>query len=393
VLPYANSPRQRRSNCHAGSCFAARRACSALGTPEQPPRALYIHLTTSFMKNLKLLTAMAAFSSILFFGCDKETDGPASPINPILDKVEPSDCDVLTPVNLWLGRQFAGWSPEAKKILTDEEVAKMAIFLSVFSENSSANQYYGVNGEYTAQLTNGFTDLKRFWDTKSDDIILVAAHSSALQDRNKIFIMYKAEYGYSDVKATYYADSITTLLKTYPEYLDGNHPFFTFNGYAHQEKTYPSVGLIQDKIIFGDALLQGFDAIGYGDIAPQAILAHEFAHHIQYNLGIKDYSIPLTPERSRRTELMADAYAAYFLTHARGAALPMQSVQRAGEVFSNLGDCQFEMKEHHGTPTQRKAATEWGYKLAADTRNQDSILPSREFARLFDTELNNIVKN
>lgn len=269
----------------------------------------------------------------------------------------------------------------------------MAIFLSVFFENSSEKQSYGVNGEYTAQLNKSFKELQRFWDIKSDNIIMVAAHGSMLQDRNKVFTMYKAEYGYSDEKANYYADSLATLFKTYPEYLNGNHPFFTFNGYAHQEKNYPAVGQIQDKIVLGDGLLQVFDALGYGDIAPQAILAHEFAHHIQYNLGIKDYAIPLTPERSRRTELMADAYAAYFLTHARGAALPLQSVQQAGEVFSNLGDCVFELKEHHGTPTQRKAATEWGYKLAADARNQGSILPSREFARLFDAELKNIVKN
>ncbi len=344
------------------------------------------------MKNLRLFTVVAVLSSILFFGCDREVDSPASPVNPILDKVEPTPCNVVTPVNLWLGKQFAGWSQKATKILTNEQVAKMAIFLAVFFENSSENQYYGVNGEYTVQLNKGFKDLKRFWDTKSDNIIMVAAHSSILQNRNKIFTMYKAEYGYSDEKANHYADSITTLLKTYPEYLNGNHPFFTFNGYAHQEKNYPVAGQIQDKIVFGDGLLQAFDAIGYGDIAPQAILAHEFAHHIQYNLGIKDYAIPLTPEGSRRTELMADAYAAYFLTHAQGAALPLQSVQQAGEVFSSLGDCVFDLKEHHGTPTQRKAATEWGYKLAADARNQGSILPSREFARLFDAELANIVK-
>ena len=345
------------------------------------------------MKNLKLFAAVATFFSILFLGCDKEIDGPIIPINPVLDKVVPTPCTVVTPVNTWLGKQFAGWSQEATKILTNEEVAKMAIFLAVFFENSSEKQYYGVNGEYTAQLTKTFTDLKRFWDTKSDNIILVAAHSSILQDRNKIFTMYKAEYKYNDEKANRRTDSIITLLKTYPEYLNGNHPFFTFNGYAHQEKNYPVSGQIQDKIIFGDGLLQAFDAIGYGDIAPQAILAHEFTHHIQYNLGVKDYAISLTPEGSRRTELMADASAAYFLAHVKGAALPLKSVQRAGEVFSNLGDCVFDLKEHHGTPTQRKAATDWGYKLATDANGQDHVLPSKEFVRLFDAELKNIIKN
>jgi hypothetical protein len=342
------------------------------------------------MKNLKLLIVIATFASILFFGCDKEMDGP---INPVLDKVKPTSCGGVSPSNLWLLKQITGWSQGAVNIISNQEAAKMAIFLSVFFENSSENQSYGVNGKFTAQLNKSFNDLKRFWDTNSGNVTMVAAHGYMLQDRNKVIILYKAEYGYSEVKANYYADSIATLFKTYPEYLNGNHPFFTFNGYAHQEKNYPAAGQIQDKIVLGDGLLQVFDEIGYGDIAPQAILAHEFTHHIQYNLGIKDYAIPLTPEGSRRTELMADASAAYFLSHAQGAALSLLSVQRAGDVFSNLGDCVFDLKEHHGTPTQRKAATEWGYKLATDAQWKGQILPSREFARQFDAELNNIVKN
>jgi predicted metalloprotease len=139
--------------------------------------------------------------------------------------------------------------------------------------------------------------------------------------------------------------------------------------------------------------LQAFDALGYGNIAPQAILAHEFAHHIQYNLGIKDYGIPLTPSGSRRTELMADAYAAYFLTHLKGAAMQWKDVQQAAEVFSNLGDCLFDNELHHGTPSQRMVATKWGYKLANDADKQDQIMSSREFASLFDAALNDIVQN
>lgn len=342
------------------------------------------------MKNLRWFALVFAFYSILFFGCDKEI---YTPINPVLDKVEPTSCSGVSPSNLWLLKQITGWSQGAVNIISNQEAAKMAIFLSVFFENSSENQSYGVNGKYTTQLNKSFNDLKRFWDTNSGNVIMVAAHGSMLQDRNKVLTLYKAEYGYSEEKANYYADSITTLFKTYPEYLNGNHPFFTFNGYAHQEKNYPAAGQIQDKIVLGDGLLQVFDEIGYGNIAPQAILAHEFAHHIQYNLGIKDYAIPLTPEGSRRTELMADAYAAYFLSHAQGEALSFLSVQRAGEVFSNLGDCVFDLKEHHGTPTQRKAAAEWGYKLATDAQGKGHILTSREFARQFDAELNNIVKN
>jgi hypothetical protein len=347
-------------------------------------------MTNNLMKRFFIFSLIFTFSFMLLAGCKKELDHP---VNPDLPEVVPTPCGGTSLSNLWLLKQITGWSREAVDILSNEEVAKMAIFVAIFSENSSENQTYGVNGEYTAQLNKGFKDLKRFWDIKSDNIIMVAAHGSMLQDRNKILKVYKAEYGYSDEKANYYTDSLTTLLKSYPEYLKGNHPFFTFNGYAHQEKNYPSVGKIQDKIVFGDALLQAFDAIGYGDIAPQAILAHEFAHHIQYDLGIKDYGIPLTPAGNRRTELMADAYAAYFLSHPQGEAMQWKGVQKAAEVFSSLGDCLFDSELHHGTPTQRKVATEWGYKLANDADKQGHIISSREFASLFDAALKDIVKN
>jgi len=342
------------------------------------------------MKRFNISALIFALSFMLLASCKKEIDHP---VNPELAEVVPTDCGGTSPSNLWLVEQITGWSQGAVNIISNEEAAKLAIFVAIFSENSSANQYYGVNGEYTAQLNKGLKDLKRFWDTKSDDIIMVAAHGSMLQDRNKVLKVYKAEYGYSDEKANYYADSLANLFKTYPEYLNGSHPFFTFNAYAHQEKNYPAAGKIQDKIVFGDGLLQAFDALGYRDIAPQAILAHEFAHHIQYNLGIKDYGIPLTPAGSRRTELMADAYAAYFLTHPQGAAMQWTRVQQASEVFSNLGDCLFDSDLHHGTPTQRKVATEWGYKLAKDADKQGHIITSQAFASLFDAALNDIVKN
>jgi hypothetical protein len=70
-----------------------------------------------------------------------------------------------------------------------------------------------------------------------------------------------------------------------------------------------------------------------------------------------------------------------------------ENVQRFLEVFFNLGDCQFRNPSHHGTPTQRKAAAEWGYKLATDAQQRSRILPAQELARLFDAALENIIKN
>ncbi|MCE7064031.1 hypothetical protein [Dyadobacter sp. CY326] len=341
------------------------------------------------MKRSNLFAVIFTVSFVLLFSCKEIMDHP---VNPDLPEVIPTPCEGISPSNLWLLKQISGWSKGAISILSNEEAGKLGIFVAMFSEEDSEKQYFGVKGEYTAQLKKTFKNLQGFWDINSDNILMVAAHGTMLQDRDKVINVYQAEYGYSLEKANKYADSLATLFKTYPEYLNGNHPFFTFNAYAHQQKNYPVVGQVKDKIVFGDALLQPFDALGYGDIAPQAILAHEYAHHIQYDLGIKDYSIPLTPAGNRRTELMADAYAAYFLSHSRGAAMEWKSVQRVAEVFSNLGDCDFESELHHGTPVQRKAATEWGYDLAKNAEKTDHIIGSREFAKLFDAELNNIVK-
>jgi hypothetical protein len=224
---------------------------------------------------------------------------------------------------------------------------------------------------------------------------MVAFRGSMLQDRNKVIATYKAE-GYPDEKANVYADSVATLLKMYPKFLNGNHPAFTFNQLAAPDTTYAGIGRVPAKIVIGDGLFQGFDAIGYGDIAPQAILAHEYGHHIQHKLGVLSkgwkFGEELIPKTARRIELMCDAYAAYYLSHPRGAAMQGNSVQRFLELFFNLGDCQFTTNSHHGTPAQRKAAAEWGNHLANDADKQGPVLSGREFARLFDAAFENIVK-
>ncbi|SKC03539.1 hypothetical protein [Dyadobacter psychrophilus] len=75
----------------------------------------------------------------------------------------------------------------------------------------------------------------------------------------------------------------------------------------------------------------------------------------------------LTPKISRRTELMADAYAAYFLAYTKGAAMKLNDLQQVAEVFYNIG-----------------------YSRNADKK--DHIIGSREFASLFDADLNELVK-
>ena len=85
------------------------------------------------------------------------------------------------------------------------------------------------------------------------------------------------------------------------------------------------------------------------------IMAHEFAHHVQFELGVFDTGPTDPAEATRRTELMADAMAAYFGVHKKGLALNKKRVIDALLSFYTVGDCEFADPGHHGTPLQRGA--------------------------------------
>jgi hypothetical protein len=352
------------------------------------------------MKNIIISTILSAFFVLLFSGCVKDMESP--PVynpTPDLAQVDSVACED-PPLRKWLFGEYGNWgSLDIVLLVVSGEliIDQLAFFHALYFENSSANQSFGPIGEYTNQINQTASDIKRFWDTELDGIILVAFRGSMLQNWDKVVAVYKSPaFGFSDEKANAYADSVATLFNIYPQYNNGNHPAFSFNQFAIPDTTFAGVGQVPAKIVIGDGLLQGLDALGYGDIAPQAILAHEYAHHIQYDLGILvrgwQRGEELIPKTSRRIELMADAYAAYYLSHPRGANMQGENVQQILEVFSNFGDCEFKGDGHHGTPTQRKAAAEWGYKLAKDAHQKGHILPALELARLFDAELNNILE-
>ncbi|QJX48377.1 hypothetical protein HMJ29_16195 [Hymenobacter taeanensis] len=391
------------------------------------------------MKHLNRLTALVACSFILLTGCSKETENAIRPstvtqqsaqlsastrdkINQLRaalpagveaklkersalllqtdqqyrDKVrnvlalEPTPCDSNTPSNQWLDQQLADWNNEVIGYALDFAMLDLPTYDALIFENSSQNQTFGANGEYSQRLTKTFKDLQRFWNIQSADIVLAAMHGNMLTNRDRIVRTYVAVYGVSPATAGTLADIVTMLAAEVPQFRAGNHPIFTFNAFAQQGFSFPPYGTIPDKIIMGDGILNAFTAIGYGDVAPQAILAHEFGHQIQFQLNL--FETTQSPEATRRTELMADAYSAYYLSHARGAAMQWKRVQQFLGVFFNIGDCSFTSDGHHGTPTQRLAAAQWGYNVANNAQKQGHILSSQEFTRLFEAQLPVFVK-
>jgi hypothetical protein len=297
----------------------------------------------------------------------------------------PTPCDANTSLNQWLDNELADWNSTVFFYAIVTGMIDFPTYDALLFENSAAGQYFGVEGEHSQRLIKSIKDLRRFWNIQSDGIVMAAMHGNMLRDREKIIRIDMILYGDSRPVAEYWADLILTLLDVFPQYRNGNHPIFTFNAFALETFYFPPYGIVPDKIVMGDGIMEAYTGIGFDDVAPQAILAHEFGHHIQIQLDL--FTDEESPEATRRTELMADAYSAYYLSHSRGAAMQWKRVKQFLEVFYNIGDCAFNNNGHHGTPTQRMAAAEWGYSVANDAQKQGHILTSQEFASLFDAQL------
>lgn len=264
--------------------------------------------------------------------------------------------------------------------------ADLVATLDALLQTEDTPQFIGFDGEYTRVMTRIERDVKRFWDIPSDDIQLIGMHGTVLLDVDRMATVYNGFFGLPPAVS----EALALLLKSTMESLEsvngGNHPIFTFNAVA-------ASGFGPDKIIMGDGVLAAYDELGFGDVAPQAIYAHEFAHHIQFE---NDYTGDLVPsfdpagpddaEESRYFELMADAYAAYYLTHARGGTLRQKRVEQFLEVYFSIGDCAFDNPAHHGTPGQRLAAARFGFDVADQAQKQGHILGADEFHDLFVAE-------
>ncbi|MFJ9448108.1 hypothetical protein ACIRRH_40765 [Kitasatospora sp. NPDC101235] len=262
----------------------------------------------------------------------------------------------------------------------------------LFGSESRSNSF-GVNGEYTHQLTSEMKDLKKFWDIPSGDIQLIPMHGADLfSSPERLARLFVALYGTPADTSRTLADLVIRLIGSEPSLEHGASPLFTLNALAFSDSQEADPLGVSDRIIVGDGVLQGMASLGLGDTAPRAILAHEFGHQVQFADGLLKNTTLTGPESSRRAELMADAFGTYYLTHSRGEALNAKRVLDSEKSFYDVGDCDYTGDTHHGTPNQRFAASSWGASVADTAANQGHILPSMKLDGLFEAKLPDIVK-
>ncbi|WP_067170545.1 hypothetical protein [Microtetraspora niveoalba] len=310
-----------------------------------------------------------------------------------LSAIDPNDYQCAdTTLTAWLDQRLEGADFGTILIVVLLGGLDVPAYDALLFKSGDDPQSYGENGEYTTTVTHELRDLKKFWDIKSDDIRGVAMHSDTLKDADRTARVLEVLWGLPAGEGKDLADLLIEVLAADPV-LNADNPIFTFNAFAFTAEGDPDpiVQGIPDKIIMGDGIMKGMTSIGLGDVATRSILSHEFGHHVQFEDGLFDS--PLTgPEATRRTELMADAFAGYFLTHKRGGTLNAKRLLPAVQSFFEVGDCAFDNNGHHGTPNQRLASSSWAVGLAQDEQKKGHIMPSRTFATLFDAQLPVIVK-
>jgi hypothetical protein len=311
--------------------------------------------------------------------------------------INPADyvCSNNSQVSGWLNDQISkSLAAEQVRFLTAYNylAADIPTYEALYFQSSTTPQYYGADGRHTKAITKVERDLKRFWAIESANIDVVAMHGNVLIDTIRTARTYQL-FGYSAAQSAGFARTLRNAIVGSTTMVDGNHPFFTFNAVAQRRIFGPATQRdTVKKIVMGDGILAVYDAIGFSDVAPEAIFAHEFGHHVQFEKGIRLTGPGITAaEVTRFGELSADAMAAYYMTHARGMALNQKRVEQFLTVFFEIGDCGFTSSGHHGTPNQRMKAAQLGFRIADGAHKQGHILSPEQFHAKFMAEYPSLI--
>lgn len=314
-----------------------------------------------------------------------ESQGADIVMNRIMAIINPDDyvCDDETDLTKYIDSTLSDWG--LLEILFYIYFGDLPVYQAIyFTDPVAERQVFGLNGEFTNQINRTFKSLQRFWAIDYRNILLVSMNGDVYKDYEKLYTLLDALYlGVDDETVTMIQEIFTS-----EAFWGGDHPLLTFNAFSLQTNST----FIKNRVVIGDGLLLGYAKIGLDDVAPQAALAHEYAHQVQFSEGYFDMDAPADEaEATRRTELMCDAYTGYFLTHKRGSALNWDRVNQYFDVAYNIGDCGFTSSGHHGTPLQREAAAKWGYILANIAHQQGHILPLDVLYNYFQESLDEIV--
>ena len=125
---------------------------------------------------------------------------------------------------------------------------------------------------------------------------------------------------------------------------------------------YPLVQSTSHTVLFGKRLYRSMLRLDPSGAAVMWTAAHEFGHVWVYQEGLRDRLLTGQPT-VKRLELHADFLAGYYLG-LKKKRNPQVTLWEAGADIWNSGDSNFTSHQHHGTPAERLAAAESGFRLS-----------------------------
>lgn len=141
------------------------------------------------------------------------------------------------------------------------------------------------------------------------------------------------------------------------------------NAYATAEIVVPDT---KGTIVFGYNLLKKQLEKAPSGVSIMGILAHEFAHIVQFNHKQQISSLRLNQTTSRLIELHAD-FLAGFYTGKRKLVNKRMRTDDLGDAFLAIGDSNTTHADHHGTPEERVFALTEGFKLGKNQSQNYSV--------------------
>lgn len=301
------------------------------------------------------------------------------------DVIDPTQYECgPTSLNAWVEQRVARWS-------TTDRLLVQLIGLDAYP-TLDVTLFGHVNDSFyeprvqADQVRDAFTRSGAFWESASDDTILLGMHSDMTRSPAKVARIGAAVFGLGDDEAHLFGTLVAGYVRLSPGFERGRTPLFSFNAYAQPglDETSPAM------VVMGDGMLQAYDALGYGDVAGAFITAHEVGHTVQMRAGLFDDHSG-EPEETRYTELMADAMSAYALAHPRGLGLDERRVDHFVAVAYAIGDCAFDAGGHHGTPNQRARAAQWAAAVSDAASPAGRVLTFGEFKSAFDAAYPNLI--
>ncbi len=98
-------------------------------------------------------------------------------------------------------------------------------------------------------------------------------------------------------------------------------------------------------------------AYQYGDAALAYILTHEYAHAAQTVGGFR-------PRTITAIELQADCLAGYYMGAMPNVTFDRNDIEQIASLAYQIGDYEFNNRQHHGTPEQRSQAVLLGFQAS-----------------------------